>query len=40
LEESFSIVLVYEDPLVKADAIVVLAGGNGNRIEAAARLYR
>ena len=33
-------VLVHEDPIVKADAIVVLAGGNGNRIEAAARLYR
>jgi uncharacterized SAM-binding protein YcdF (DUF218 family) len=33
-------VLVYEDPLVKADAIVVLSGGNGNRIEAAAKLYR
>ncbi len=32
--------LVHEDPLVKAEAIVVLAGGNGNRIEAAARLYR
>ena len=32
--------LVHEDPLVKVDAIVVLAGGNGNRIEAAARLYR
>ncbi len=31
--------LVHEDPLVKVDAIVVLAGGNGNRIEAAARLY-
>ena len=31
--------LVYEDPLVKAEAIVVLAGGNGNRIETAARLY-
>ena len=33
-------VLVHEDPLVKADAIVVLAGGKGSRIEAAARLYR
>ena len=32
--------LVYENPLVKAKAIVVLAGGNGNRIETAARLYR
>ena len=32
-------VLVYEDPLVKAEAIVVLAGGNGSRIETAARLY-
>jgi uncharacterized SAM-binding protein YcdF (DUF218 family) len=31
--------LKYEDPLVKAEAIVVLAGGNGNRIETAARLY-
>ena len=31
--------LVYEDPLVKTKAIVVLAGGSGNRIEAAARLY-
>jgi uncharacterized SAM-binding protein YcdF (DUF218 family) len=31
--------LVYEDPLVKAEAIVVLAGGNGSRMEAAARLY-
>jgi uncharacterized SAM-binding protein YcdF (DUF218 family) len=40
LLSSVSRVLVYEDPLVKADAIVVLAGGNGNRIEAAARLYR
>ena len=27
-------------PFVKADAIVVLAGGTGSRIEAAARLYR
>ena len=33
-------VLVHEDPIVKADAIVVLAGGTGSRIEAAARLYR
>ena len=33
-------VLVHEDPIVKADAIVVLAGGKGSRIEAAARLYR
>jgi uncharacterized SAM-binding protein YcdF (DUF218 family) len=33
-------VLVYEDPLTKAEAIVVLAGGNGNRVEAAVRLYR
>ena len=32
--------LVYENPLVKAKAIVVLAGGNGNRIKTAARLYR
>jgi uncharacterized SAM-binding protein YcdF (DUF218 family) len=32
--------LVYEDPLVKVEAIVVLAGGRGSRIEAAARLYR
>jgi uncharacterized SAM-binding protein YcdF (DUF218 family) len=32
--------LVYEDPLVKAEAVVVLAGGNGNRIETAVRLYR
>ncbi|MDC1123396.1 YdcF family protein [Nitrospinaceae bacterium] len=40
LLRSVSRVLVHEDPLVKADAIVVLAGGNGNRIEAAARLYR
>jgi uncharacterized SAM-binding protein YcdF (DUF218 family) len=31
--------LVYEDQLVKAEAIVVLAGGNGNRIKTAARLY-
>jgi uncharacterized SAM-binding protein YcdF (DUF218 family) len=31
--------LVYEDPLVKTEVIVVLGGGNGNRIEAAARLY-
>ena len=31
--------LVYKDPLIKVDVIVVLAGGNGNRIEAAARLY-
>jgi uncharacterized SAM-binding protein YcdF (DUF218 family) len=31
--------LVYEDPLVKAEAIVVLSGGNGSRIETAARLY-
>jgi uncharacterized SAM-binding protein YcdF (DUF218 family) len=40
LLRSMSQALVYEDPLVKADAIVVLSGGNGNRIEAAARLYR
>ena len=40
LLSSVSRVLVHEDPLVKADAIVVLAGGKGNRIEAAARLYR
>ena len=40
LLRSVSRVLVHEDPIVKADAIVVLAGGNGNRIEAAARLYR
>ena len=40
LLNSVSRVLVYEDPLEKAEAIVVLAGGNGNRIEAAARLYR
>lgn len=32
-------VLVYEDPLVKAEAIVVLAGGNGSRMETAVRLY-
>ena len=32
--------LVYENPLVKAEAIVVLSGGNGNRVEAAAKLYR
>lgn len=32
--------LIYEDPLVKVEAIVVLAGsGSGNRIKAAARLY-
>lgn len=37
---SVSRALVYEDPLVKVDAIVVLAGGNGSRVEAAARLYR
>ena len=40
LLRSVSRVLVHEDPLVKADAIVVLAGGKGSRIEAAARLYR
>ena len=40
LLSSVSRVLVHEDPLVKADAIVVLAGGKGNRIEVAARLYR
>ncbi len=40
LLSSVSRVLVHEDPLVKADAIVVLAGGKGSRIEAAARLYR
>ena len=39
LLNSVSRSLVYEDPLVKTEAIVVLAGGNGNRIEAAARLY-
>ena len=33
-------VLVYEDSLVKTEAIVVLAGGKGSRIEAAAKLYR
>ena len=32
--------LVYEKPLAKASAIVVLSGGNGNRVEAAAKLYR
>ena len=32
--------LIYEDPLVKAEAIVVLAGSHsGNRIKAAAKLY-
>jgi uncharacterized SAM-binding protein YcdF (DUF218 family) len=40
LLSSVSRVLVHEDPLVKADAIVVLSGGNGSRIEVAARLYR
>ena len=40
LLNSVSRSLVHEDPLVKTEAIVVLAGGNGNRIEAAARLYR
>ena len=40
LLRSVSRVLVHEDPIVKADAIVVLAGGKGSRIEAAARLYR
>ena len=39
LLNSVSRALVHEDPLVTVDAIVVLAGGNGNRIEAAARLY-
>lgn len=39
LLNSVSRSLVYEDPREKAEAIVVLAGGNGNRIEAAARLY-
>jgi uncharacterized SAM-binding protein YcdF (DUF218 family) len=32
--------LVVEDPLAKADAIVVVAGGTPDREEAAARLYR
>ena len=40
LLNSVSRFLVYEDPLVKTEAIVVLAGGNGSRIEASARLYR
>jgi uncharacterized SAM-binding protein YcdF (DUF218 family) len=40
LLNSVSRALVYEDPLVNVEAIVVLAGGNGNRIETAARLYR
>jgi uncharacterized SAM-binding protein YcdF (DUF218 family) len=32
--------LVYENPLEKSEAIVVLAGGSGNRIEAAVKLYK
>ncbi len=40
LLNSVSRALVYEDPLVNVEAIVVLAGGNGSRIEAAAKLYR
>jgi len=32
--------LVVEDPLARADAIVVVAGGTPDREEAAARLYR
>lgn len=37
---SISEVLVYEDPLNKVEALVVLVGSSsGNRIEAAARLY-
>ena len=31
--------LVYKDPLVKTEAIVILSGGSGNRVEAATRLY-
>ncbi len=31
--------LVYENPLIKTGAIVVLAGGNGSRVETAAKLY-
>jgi uncharacterized SAM-binding protein YcdF (DUF218 family) len=31
--------LVYEDPLVKTEAIVVLGGGKGNRIKTATSLY-
>ena len=34
-------ILVYEDPLTPADAIVVLSGsGTGNRIEAGATLFQ
>ncbi len=40
LLRSVSRALVYEDPLANTKAIVVLAGGNGSRIETAARLYR
>ncbi len=31
--------LVYENSLIKTEAIVVLAGGNGSRVETAAKLY-
>jgi uncharacterized SAM-binding protein YcdF (DUF218 family) len=40
LLNSVSQALVYKDPLVKTEAIVVLAGGMGNRVETAARLYQ
>jgi uncharacterized SAM-binding protein YcdF (DUF218 family) len=40
LLKSVAQALVYKDPLVKTEAIVVLAGGMGNRIETAARLYQ
>ncbi len=40
LLNSVSRALVHEDHIVKSDAIVVLAGGNGSRIEAAAKLYQ
>ena len=40
LLKSVSQVLVYKDPLVETEAIVVLAGGMGNRVETAARLYQ
>ena len=40
LLNGISQVLVYKDPLIKVEALVVLVGsGTGNRVEAAARLY-